>query len=180
MGVTPPTTFHTERLLLRPVTLDDAEAIFTAYAQDPEVTRYVIWTPHRHLDDTREFLQRCLDRREAGWEFTWAICLPDSTLIGTFALRIDGHKANTGYGVARPYWGQGYATEALQAVVDWALQQPQIYRIWATCDCENPGSARVMEKAGMTYEGILRRWLIHPQAGPTPRDCLCYSIVKDA
>ncbi len=180
MAVTPPATFRTPRLLLRPVTLADAEAIFTAYAQDPEVTRYVIWSPHRHLGDTREFLQRCLDRREAGSEFTWAICLPDGTLIGSFALRIDGHKANTGYGIARPHWGKGYATEALQAVVDWALQQPEIYRVWATCDCENPGSARVMEKAGMTYEGILRRWLIHPQAGPTPRDCLCYSIVKDA
>ena len=105
MAVTPPATFHTQRLLLRPVTLDDAEAIFTAYAQDPEVTRYVIWSPHRHLGDTREFLQRCLDRREAGTEFTWAICLPDGTLIGTFALRIDGHKANTGYGIARPALG---------------------------------------------------------------------------
>jgi ribosomal-protein-alanine N-acetyltransferase len=179
MAVIPPATFHTHRLLLRPVTLDDAAAIFTAYARDPEVTRYVIWSPHRHLDDTREFLQRCLDRRAAGWEFTWAICQPDGTLIGSFALRIDGHKANTGYGIARPYWGQGYATEALQAVVEWALLQPEIYRVWATCDFENPGSARVMEKAGMTYEGILRCWLIHPQAGSTPRDCLCYSIVKD-
>ena len=178
--MTPPETFRTSRLILRRITLADAEAIFGAYAQDPDVTRYVIWQPHRHLGDTREFLQRCVDRWEAGSEFTWAICLPDGTLIGSFALRVDGHKANTGYAVARRQWGKGYATEALQAVVDRALQQPQIYRVWATCDCENPASARVMEKVGMTREGILRRWLIHPQAGSTPRDCLCYSIVKDA
>lgn len=180
MCLTPPETFRTNRLILRRITLADAEAIFATYAQDPDVTRYVIWQPHRHLGDSREFLQRCVERWEAGSEFTWAICLPDGTLIGSFALRVDGHKANTGYGVARPHWGKGYATEALQAVVDWALQQPQIYRVWATCDCENPASARVMEKVGMTREGILRLWLIHPQAGSTPRDCLCYSILKDA
>jgi [ribosomal protein S5]-alanine N-acetyltransferase len=180
MPVTPPDTFRTQRLVLRRVTPADAEAIYTAYAQDSEVTRYVIWSPHRHIGDTQDFLQRCVDRWEAGTEFTWAICLPDGPLIGCFALRVDGHKANTGYVVARPHWGKGYATEALHVVVNWALQQPQIYRVWATCDCENPGSARVMEKAGMAYEGILRRWILHPQAGPTPRDCLCYSIVKDA
>ena len=167
MCLTPPETFRTDRLILRRITLADAEAIFATYAQDPDVTRYVIWQPHRHLGDSREFLQRCVERWEAGSEFTWAICLPDGTLIGSFALRVDGHKANTGYGVARPHWGKGYATEALQAVVDWALQQPQIYRVWATCDCENPASARVMEKVGMTREGILRLWLIHPQAGST-------------
>ena len=55
MAVIPPVTFHTRRLLLRPVTLADAEAIFTAYAQDPEVTRYVIWSPHRHIGDTASF-----------------------------------------------------------------------------------------------------------------------------
>jgi ribosomal-protein-alanine N-acetyltransferase len=176
----PPETFETNRLLLRRVTLADADPIFAGYAQDPEVTRYVIWQPHRHLGDTREFLQRCVDRWEAGTEFTWAICLPDGTLIGAFALRVDGHKADTGYVLAQPSWGNGYATEALRAVIAWALQQPQIFRVWATCDHENPASARVMEKAGMTREGVLRRWLIHPQASSTPRDCLCYSIVKDA
>jgi [ribosomal protein S5]-alanine N-acetyltransferase len=176
--MTPDELFRTTRLSLRRVTLADAEAIFATYAQDLDVTRYVVWQPHRHVGETREFLQRCVGGWKDGSEFTWAICLPDNTLIGTMALRIDGFKAQAGYGLARPFWGQGYATEALQAIVDWGMQQAAIYRFWAVCDCENPASARVMEKVGMTREGILRRWLIHPQVSGTPRDCLCYSIVK--
>ena len=174
----PHATFRTNRLILRRVTLADAEAIYATYAQDLDVTRYVLWQPHRHIGETREFLRRCVNGWEDGSEFTWAICLADNTLIGSIALQIEGFKAGTGYVLARPYWGNGYTSEALQAIVDWTMQQPAIYRLWAVCDCENPASARVMEKAGMTREGTLRRWLILPQASSTPRDCLCYSIVK--
>jgi len=177
----PPDTLETDRLLLRLPIIHDADAIFEAYAQDEEVTKFLIWRPHQKIDTTRKFIHRCIRSWKEETAFPWVIVRKkDERLIGMIELRIEGFRADLGYVIAREFWGQGYATEVLQAVVDWALQQPQIYRIWATCDCENPGSARVMEKAGMTYEGILRRWLIHPQAGPTPRDCLCYSIVKDA
>jgi [ribosomal protein S5]-alanine N-acetyltransferase len=88
------------------------------------------------------------------------------------------HRAELGYVLARPYWNQGLITEALQPIIDWALTQPNIYRVWAVCDYENLASARVMEKVGMTYEGILRRWLIHPNMSNKPRDCFCYAKVK--
>ena len=68
--------------------------------------------------------------------------------------------------------------EALKSVVEWALAQPEIYRVWATCDVDNVASARVLERAGMGREGVLRRWLVHPNLSDEPRDCLCYSIVK--
>ena len=63
--------------------------------------------------------------------------------------------------------------------MNWFLAQPEIFRIGSVCDVENPASARVMEKAGMQREGILRRWIIHPQMSDQPRDCYCYSIVKE-
>ena len=69
-------------------------------------------------------------------------------------------------------------TEALQPLVNWVINQPEIYRVWAVCDCENLASARVLEKIGMTREGVLRRWLIHPNLSDVPRDCLCYAKVK--
>jgi len=69
-------------------------------------------------------------------------------------------------------------SEALTSVVQWALAQPEIYRVWATCDIENLASARVLERIGMEREGVLRRWLVHPNVGNEPRDCLCYSVVK--
>ena len=70
-------------------------------------------------------------------------------------------------------------TEALTSVVTWALAQPEIFRVWATCDVDNVASARLLERVGMEREGVLRRWLVHPNLGETPRDALCYSIVKN-
>jgi RimJ/RimL family protein N-acetyltransferase len=83
-----------------------------------------------------------------------------------------------GYVLARQYWGNGYMLEALAHLVDWALAQPGVYRAWAFCDVDNPGSARVMEKAGMTLEGRLRRWHVCPELGDEPRDCWVYARVR--
>ena len=69
-------------------------------------------------------------------------------------------------------------TEALLEVVDWAMRQDSIWRIGAVCDIENPASARVMEKAGLRREGILRRWIIHPNIGSEPRDCFSYAKIR--
>ncbi len=80
--------------------------------------------------------------------------------------------------MARPFWGQGIMTEAARAVVQWAWSQSEIYRIWAVGDVENVASARVLEKVGMQHEGILRRFINHPNISDTPRDCHCYARVK--
>jgi len=174
----PPEFIQTARLTLRRLALADAEAIFTAYAQDTEVTRFLTWRPHQRIKDTRAFIRQQSAAWDAGAEFTWAIRRKDGEVIGGIALRPQGCKVDFGYVLARAHWGNGFAAEALQALVDWALAQAGVYRAWAVCDVENAASARVLEKVGMTREGILRRWLRHPQAGDTPRDCLCYSIVR--
>ena len=83
-----------------------------------------------------------------------------------------------GYVLGREYWGQGYMTEAVKGIIAWALRQKDIYRIWAVSDVDNIGSARVMEKAGMQREGILRRWSVHPNISEEPRDSYCYAITK--
>jgi RimJ/RimL family protein N-acetyltransferase len=69
-------------------------------------------------------------------------------------------------------------TEALAEVVRWALYQDTIWRIGAVCDVENVASARVMEKVGLTKEGILRRWIMHPNVSDLPRDCFSYARVR--
>ncbi len=63
-------------------------------------------------------------------------------------------------------------------MIDWCLSQQAIYRVWAICDVDNPASARVMAKAGMEYEGVLKKFCVHPNISPIPRDVLCYAIVK--
>jgi [ribosomal protein S5]-alanine N-acetyltransferase len=83
-------------------------------------------------------------------------------------IRINQYKADLGYVLVKLKWGKGYMPEAMQALIDWALGQNEIYRVWAICDVENVASARVMEKVGMQKEGVLRRWLIHPNIAKEP------------
>ena len=174
-----PDRFETPRLILRPIAADDASAVFTAYAQDPEVVRFLIWYPHPSIADTEAYIARCIaappDR-----ERTYAVLgRADGTLLGAFALRRpDPYRLDCGYVLARPFWGRGLTTEVLTAAAQWAMRQDGIWRIGAICDVENRASARVMEKSGLQREGILRRWIIHPNVSAEPRDCFSYAMVR--
>jgi [ribosomal protein S5]-alanine N-acetyltransferase len=177
--INPPKTIKTERLRLRKAKLADAEAIFRQYAQDPEVTRYVSWRAHRNLDETREYVQMCLLAWDVGKAFHWVIeSAEDKQVMGMIIARVNAEKWELGYVLARTYWRQGYMTEALTAIIAWALKQKEIHRVWAVCDVDNLASARVMEKIGMEREGILKRWSLHPNLSAEPRDSFCYAITK--
>lgn len=174
-----PSSIETERLVLRRPTIEDAPAIFDGYAQDPEVVRHVMWRPHSSIGDTNDFLMTVLQRLQQEKEQSWAITLKSNgRLIGMVAVRPNGFKHDIGYVLARPQWGRGIMTEAARSVVDLSLSDPQVRRVWAVCDVDNAASARVMEKVGMTFEGVLRRWVIHPNVSPDPRDALCYALVR--
>lgn len=175
----PPESFETERLLLRAPTLSDAETIFTTYACDPEVTRYLVWRPSKSIQETEDFLVRTAEGWKNESEFSWAIFLKQTNeFVGMLGLRVNGFKADLGYALARRFWGQGIATEAVSRIVSWTLAVPDIYRVWALCDVENAASARVLEKVGMKREGILRRATMHPNLSDEPRDSYCYAITK--
>ncbi len=172
-----PDGFQTGRLTLRPITAGDAEPIFDGYAQNSEVTRFLTWRPHRGLDDAVAYVQRCMGAVSSR---TYVLIgRHNKKLIGAFDLRQDRpHGLGYGYVLARSVWGQGLMTEALLEVSRWALLQPVVWRIEDCCDVENRASARVMEKAGMTFEGIARRWTMHPNVSAEPRDCFIYAKVK--
>ncbi len=172
-----PDEFVTPRLTLRPICEDDTQAIFDGYGQDREVTRYLTWRPHRSIADTHSFVQACL-RTESSRSYV-IVLRATGDVIGVFDLRKAGlFKLEFGYALARGYWGQGLMTEALAEVTDRALRQPDIWRIGAVVDADNAGSIRVMEKAGLQREGLLRRWLVHPNIGDTPRDCILFSKAR--
>jgi [ribosomal protein S5]-alanine N-acetyltransferase len=174
-----PEKFETVRLLLRPVAAGDAPAIYAGYARDAEVVRYLIWRRHGSISETEAYVADCLSA-PADRERTYALTgRGDGALLGAFALRRGpAYRLDCGYVLARAHWGQGLMSEALTAVADWAVAQPDIWRIGAVCDIDNRASARVMEKAGMRREGVLRRWLVHPNIGPDPRDCYGYARVR--
>lgn len=173
-----PERIETPRLVLRLPAPSDAKAIFDEYARDPEVVRYLTWRPHGSIADTTAFLERLRAAWDAGTERTWGLTLRDDRVIGMIGIRPHGFKADIGYVLAKPYWGRGLMTEAVSAVVDLAFADPAVHRVWAVCDVDNAGSARVLEKVGMSFEGILRRWIVHPNVGDTPRDTRCYSRIR--
>ena len=175
----PSARIETERLILRKPCMEDAPAIFESYAQNPEVTRYLVWKPHNNLQETEQFLSACRSLWRTGKDFAYAITLKENgTLIGMFGLHPMKMKMEVGYVLACLYWGKGYMTETLRAMIDWAFTQPDIFRVQAICDVENISSARVMEKAGMAREGLLRRYVLHPNISAEPRDVYMYAIVK--
>ena len=190
----PPATLETARLRLRPPRMEDAPSIFERYASDPEVSRLLPWRPHKNVEETRAFLSALLKALEAGATHAWVIeGRADRRLMGLISMTIESAgeadllsteeerrycKVSFGYHLSRSEWGRGFATEAAQAIVDWALDQPEVYRVWTVCDVENHASARVLEKVGLVREGTLRRWGIHPNISAEPRDFYCYALVK--
>jgi RimJ/RimL family protein N-acetyltransferase len=175
-----PQLIETARLRLRRPVACDAEVIFSSYAQDPEVTRYLVWRPHSDAETTKSFVAECELRWANESGFPYAIMLKKSTddLIGMIDLRPKGQRVEFGFVLARAHWGNGFMPEAISAVASACLNMPTIYRFEATCDIENRRSARAMEKAGLTREGILRRYIVHPNISSEPRDSLVYAITK--
>lgn len=176
---TPPETIETVRLLLRRPSEADAAEAFEAWTQDPETTRYLVWLPHDSVEETQAFFSWCDSGWEEGREFVWVFVEKASDrLVGSLAARPGPHGVDLGYLVAREWWGRGFMTEVLDAVVPWWLARDGVFRVWATCDVENLASARVLEKAGFQLEGTLRRWDRHPNLGDEPRDVLCFSRIR--
>ena len=99
--------------------------------------------------------------------------------MGAIGVRGEAHRLELGYVLARRYWGYGFMTEAVTAVVDWAFTEPSVFRVGAVVDIDNQRSARVLERAGFEREGILRSWAVHPNISATPRDCYSYSKIRN-
>src|SRR3712207_4521023 len=159
--------------------LGDAEAMF-AYASDPEVTRYVLWDTHRSIEDSESFLSFATEGYRRGDFGGWGIVLKDSgAFVGTCGLDVDQApehaRGEVGYVLSREHWGKGLMPEAVRAVIAFGFGRMGLNRLEARCIAENTASARVLEKAGMTYEGTLREREFIKGAY---RDMKLYSILR--
>ena len=153
----------TERLLLRKIRLNDAPDMFE-YSKDPEVTKYLLWDPHPNVEHTRNYIDYLQDRYRDGKYYDWAVILKSSgKMIGTcgFSSILPEHRsAEVGYVLNPAFRGQGIAGEALSAVLDFAFRKMALNRVEAKCVAENASSERVMQKVGMTFEGVARSALL--------------------
>lgn len=172
-------TLDTPRLQLRKVVLDDAHDMYR-YANDPEVSRYVLWDVHRTLADSLSFVRGIIDKYEMGQVAEWCVQEKStSRMIGTCGfVHMDGEhsRAEIGYALGRRSWGQGYASEAVQAVVKLAFAQLKLNRLEARCMLANAASRRVLEKAGLRHEGILRQ---HVRRGQQYFDVHLYAMLRE-
>ncbi|MDR0922095.1 MAG: GNAT family N-acetyltransferase [Lactobacillales bacterium] len=156
LGVAENIRIETERLILRPVTLEDAEDLYE-YASDDEVTKFVFPT-HKSLEETKEtivnfFMTKPLGHYGIEWKET-------GKMIGTMDYNtIDIHErvSDIGYTINKNYWRRGVATEALQALLRIGFEEVGFQRLYAEFDTENPNSGRVMEKSGMLKVGTFKR-----------------------
>lgn len=171
-------TLETERLILRKMTPNDARAVF-AYASDPEVTRYVLWEAHRSIEDSRAVVELVVSRYESGGEPEWGIVYKgDYSFVGTCGIvswEPEHARAELGYALSREYRGRGLMPEAVRAMISFGFGRMGLNRIEARCIAENSASARVMQKAGMSYEGTLRQ---RERIKGEYRDMEMYSILR--
>ena len=151
---------ETHRLILRRFRAEDAEDMFRNWASDPEVTRYLTWPAHGSVDITRMVLADWISRYDDGSFFNWAIVLKETgEVIGNIAavsVIEPLESAELGYCLGRAFWGRGIMPEALRATEDYLFDTVGLGRVAACHDVNNPKSGRVMAKAGMKPEGILR------------------------
>jgi ribosomal-protein-alanine N-acetyltransferase len=160
MNWTPP-TLETPRLILRAVTEDDAEAIYAA-CSDSRLTEYTLFETHGSRDATTTFIHNyAFPNYEQGLAEPFGIALKDDPdrLIGCTGGRWNT-QANQcvefGYWIAVPFWGRGIATEAIRALIPYLFETMAAERVQAHVMTPNMSSGRVLEKAGLTYEGTIR------------------------
>lgn len=172
-------TVRTNRLVLRPFSLEDAPMV-QELAGEKDIASTTLTIPHPYEDGmAEEWISTQQDRFEKGESVIFAIVLTESdTLIGAIGLEIskDNNRGELGYWVGKPYWNLGYCTEAAHAVIHYGFESLGLARIYASHLSRNPASGRVMQKAGMAHEGILRR---HIKKWGIFEDLEMYGKLKD-
>lgn len=162
---------ETERLLLRPITLDDAKAMF-AYGGNPENVRYMAWGPNT-MEQTIDFIKKS----KSGEEFA-IVLKSENAVIGSCGVYPDENNdtGELGWILHKNYWMRGYGTEFARELIRYGFEDLGLRRLTATCVAENYGSYRIMERNGM------RREALHVQAHWSNvdkkwYDCAVYAIL---
>jgi len=172
------TPLLTPRMLLRPLRMDDASAVFH-YAHDPEVAQYTKWEAHRTVEDSRRFIEQTIAEYQRGVNAELAMELKsDKKVIGTCGLinvSADHCRAELVFAMAKEHWGGGIMGEALKATLTFGYGALQLNRIWAKVDPDNMKTVLVLKRASWQFEGTLRQDV---KVRGTFRDVKLYSLLK--
>lgn len=152
---------RTQRLLLRPFTMGDAQAAYRNWTSDALVTKYLRWPTHASVDVTNRVLSQWIESYAKADYYQWAI-VPDALdepigTIGVVHQDATLEIAHIGYCIGSRWWRQGYTSEAFMSVIPYLFDEVGFNRIESQHDPENKASGLVMQKCGLSYEGTLRQ-----------------------
>ncbi len=169
---------ETKRLVLRKMTLEDAEDLFV-FLSDKQVLQYAAMPLHVTVEDSEGYIRGAWDAFARQVRIAWVIEEKETkAIIGVcsfFDIVMAHKRAEIAYIFAQNAWNKGYATETAQKLIDFGLNTLQLCRIQASCHPDNAQSAKVLEKCGMQYEGLLRNYKVQHDG---PSDRKMYSIIS--
>ena len=173
---------ETNNLILRKITAYDAVQAYNNWCSSEEVSKYVLWKKHKNVEVTKNLYELWEKEYEDPSTYRWIVELKETNeVIGTIDVvskkLIEYDVCEIGYCYGEKFWGKGYATEALKAVIKFLFEECEAETIFADHMSYNPGSGKVMQKAGMTFEGILRSRMIDKLG--RRNDLISYSITKE-
>jgi len=174
---------ETERLVLRQFRKTDAEKMHRNWANDPDVVRFLCYDVCESVEATEKHIEQWMDYfHNLPPDFLWHIFAIELKTSGELIGTIDfcesdkeAHAAEIGYQIGKAWWGSGYATEALRAVIDYCFENTDFNRLWADHNAMNTASGKVLLKAGMQHEGTARQ--IYVRKGKLA-DKVSYAILK--
>ena len=169
---------QTRRLLLRPFELIDAKEV-QHLAGERDVADTTLKIPHPYEYGVAEHWIWTQEARfRAGEAVNFAIVVKDGNiLVGSVSLEINRiyDRAELGYWIGKPFWNEGYCTEAASAVIDYGFREMGLHRIHASHFLRNPASGRVMQKVGMSPEGTARQ---HVKKWDRYEDLVLYGVLR--
>lgn len=153
---------ETNRLILRRFNIDDAGAMYENWANDPDVTKYLTWPPHKSIEVSKAVLNEWIAEYQSANYYQWAIILKSNRdkPIGSISIVHMNEEINmvhVGYCIGKKWWHQGITTEALIALIKFFMEDVGANRIESRHDPRNPNSGKVMMKCGLDYEGTMRQ-----------------------
>ena len=149
------TDLETARILLRPLSIADAETIFNNWAHDLDVARYMNWNLHQSVKDTVEWLTLEEINIAKETNYTWGFVLKENQgLFGSGGINYNEEfeMFELGYCIMKKYWNLGLTTEAVKAILDFAVQKIGVVTFLGRHAKENPASGKVLEKAGFIFQ----------------------------
>lgn len=169
---------NTDRLMLRELKINDAQAILTCFS-NPDVLRHYGQNPLTSLDQVKHIINNFSKNYDEKRGIKWGIELKGQEgIIGTIGFQewsTEHRRAEISYALFPESWGKGYAMEAVNRVISFGFQEMDLVRIGAIVFTENDASNKLLTKVGFEKEGILRKYMHQNQV---PYDTYIYSLIR--